>query len=155
MWRSLEEVFLESRVQGKKIMKKELDEKLCADFPLIFKNRHASPRQSAFAFGFECGDGWYWLIDKLCNLLMWDGKTGKERTNPPIAAQVKEKFGSLRFYVGGADDKQHNFIEMAEYLSGSICETCGTTEEVFQTKGWIRTTCPDCENDRVKAIDNS
>ena len=136
-------------------MKKELDEKLCADYPLIFKNRHVNPKQSAMSWGFECGDGWYWLIDNLCKLLMWDEKTGKPQTNPPIALQVKEKFGSLRFYVHGAGERQYNFIEMAEYLSGSICETCGTTHDVFQTEGWIRTTCYNCENERQEPIDNS
>lgn len=46
-------------------MKKELDDKLCQDFPLLYTDRHASLKESLMPFGFECGDGWYELIYNL------------------------------------------------------------------------------------------
>ena len=128
-------------------MRKELDEKLCADFPLIFKNRHGSMQETCMCWGFECGDGWYWLIDKLCRMLMWNGQTGKPHTEPPTASQVKEKYGTLRFYVDGANEQQYNYILMAECLSGSICESCGSTRDVSQTEGWLRTRCLACHQE--------
>ena len=129
-------------------MKKELDEALCKEYPKIFKDRHEDMKKTLMCWGFACDDGWYPLIDTLCALLMWDG-SGKPVENPPVAIQVKEKFGGLRFYVGGATDQQHNFIMFAEVLSFKICETCGTMADVFQTKGWIRTTCQKCEDIRT------
>ena len=131
-------------------MKKELDDALCAKYPLIFKDRHADMRTTAMCWGFDCGDGWYALIDCLCSMLMWDKHTGKQIENPPIAMQVKEKFGTLRFYVSGATDAQYDLISFAEYLSGRTCETCGTTKDTFQTSGWIRTTCPICDPEEYK-----
>lgn len=47
-------------------MKKELDEKLCADYPKIFVNRYGDPDKTCMNWGFECDDGWYTLIDALC-----------------------------------------------------------------------------------------
>ena len=41
------------------MMRKELDEKLCEKYPLIFKNRHADMTETAMCWGFECGDGWF------------------------------------------------------------------------------------------------
>lgn len=129
-------------------MKKELDEELCKKYPKIFRDRHANRQTTCMCWGLECGDGWYWLIDNLCKMLMWDPTTGKQNENPPVATQVKEKFGALRFYVDHATERQYNYIEMAEFLSGSICEICGTTKEVFQTKGWRKTICKSCDEIR-------
>ena len=47
-------------------------------------------------WGFSCGDGWYLLIDRLCSSLQWDTDTNKYPQ--VVATQVKEKYGTLRFY---------------------------------------------------------
>jgi hypothetical protein len=48
-------------------MKKELDEALVAKYPKIFKFRHAPMTHTAMCWGFECGDGWYNILDVLCS----------------------------------------------------------------------------------------
>ena len=60
-------------------MRKELDEKLCEKYPLIFKNRHADMTETAMCWGFECGDGWFNIIDVLCGMLYADYTRAKER----------------------------------------------------------------------------
>ena len=50
-------------------MRKELDEALCAKYPLIFKDRNADMRHTAMCWGCECGDRWYNIIDIVCGLL--------------------------------------------------------------------------------------
>lgn len=47
-------------------MRKELDERLCAKYPLIFRDRHADPSKTCMYWGFDCGDGWYNILDALC-----------------------------------------------------------------------------------------
>ena len=47
-------------------MKTELDEALVAKYPKIFKFRHAPMTHTAMCWGFDCGDGWYNIIDVLC-----------------------------------------------------------------------------------------
>jgi hypothetical protein len=62
------------------------------------------------------------------------------------AIQVKEKYGGLRFYATGCSREQHAAISFAESWSYNICEKCGSTKDVSQTEGWIRTLCMECLN---------
>lgn len=121
-------------------MTSKLDKQLCDKYPKIFKNRRSSPgNDSLMRFGFECGDGWYHLLDCLCNALTYtyesstdlrldgrpvpEGLSWKDPSHgsyywpykgcPQIVAdQVKEKFGGLRFYYHFEYDEE--FLKMAE-----------------------------------------
>jgi len=110
-------------------------------------------------FGFECGDGWYMLLDTLmddiANHLKWKNEDREKKGGSPLIVQVnqiKEKFGGLSFYFSGGDEVIWGMITLAESLSYKICETCGTTLNVGRTRGWIYTCCKDCydKNDRAK-----
>ena len=57
--------------------------------------------------------------------------------------QVKEKFGTLRFYYDGGDDIIHNYVSMAEIMSGFVCDQCGAPAETGG-KGWVTTRCEPC-----------
>ena len=131
-------------------MKKELDEKLCAKYPKIFADRHGDMRETLMCWGFDCGDGWYWLIDKLCSNLQWNtDKNNRDGEYPQVVAvQVKEKFGGLRFYVQGGTSEQHAVISFVESLSYSVCESCGTTKNMGRTSGWIASICEDCSKEQ-------
>jgi hypothetical protein len=54
--------------------------------------------------------------------------------------QIKEKFGGLRFYYQGGDERISGLVDMAETWAGHTCETCGNKGE-RRTGGWIRTLC--------------
>jgi hypothetical protein len=56
------------------------------------------------------------------------------------ASQVKEKFGTLRFYYSGGDDIINGMAVMAESMSGVTCEVCGNVGRQ-RGGGWIRTLC--------------
>lgn len=58
--------------------------------------------------------------------------------------QIKEKYGGLRFYCNGGDLYISGMIDLAESMSYTICEKCGTTKNVGQTSGWIYTCCESC-----------
>jgi len=127
-------------------MKRVLQLKLYKKYPKIFKQQKLPMTKTCMCWGFECGDGWYWLIDHLCSQLQWDVDRNKR---PQLeAVQVKEKFGTLRFYADGSDDYQEGMIALAEFMSASICEICGSTDKVKQTTGWITTLCPKCKKSR-------
>lgn len=55
-------------------------------------------------------------------------------------AQIKEKFGGLRFYYDGGDDHISGMVTMAESWAHRTCETCGNKGEQ-RSGGWIRTLC--------------
>jgi hypothetical protein len=62
------------------------------------------------------------------------------RERIPVAVQVKEKFGGLRFYVDRASDKHYDYITFAESMSYRTCEECGAPGQRY-TLGWHRTLC--------------
>jgi len=125
-------------------MSPDKDKALCENYPEIFMNRHGNPQNTAMCWGFECGDGWYDLIDRLCaniqNYIKNKNNNNKEVVPQVVALQVKEKFGTLRFYVSGGDDFTDGMIWMAESMSGKICEVCGNSGTTGGT-GWISTKC--------------
>jgi hypothetical protein len=61
--------------------------------------------------------------------------------------QVKEKFGTLRFYCPG-NDAIDRYVQLAERLSSVTCEDCGK-RGTANDSGWIRTQCDDCRNHRA------
>ena len=156
-------------------MRRELDEQLCAKYPLIFKDRNENMQHTAMCWGFSHGDGWYNIIDTLCGLLTSEYRGAKSRydhlvevgvgnvlygtktvtqealdeaktkldeetAKVPVAVQVKEKFGGLRFYVQAATDKHYQYISFAESMSYRTCEECGAPGKTY-TDGWHTTLC--------------
>ena len=57
--------------------------------------------------------------------------------------QVKEKFGTLRFYTRTANEEQRGMIWMAEAISARICEECGNRGQRLVLGGWHLTRCRD------------
>jgi hypothetical protein len=143
-------------------MSPEKDAALCEKYPKIFRDRHASMQETCMCWGFDCGDGWYDLIDCLCANIQshvdWQVKSQKykieggkmtpedavpEDDMQVVATQVKEKFGGLRFYTNGCDPEVNGMISVAESLSQRICETCGHPGSAKGT-GWVYTMCDAC-----------
>lgn len=124
-------------------MQQELDAQLCEKYPEIFAERHLSEMQTCMCWGFSHGDGWFNIIDQLCaniqSHINWQTKQGHE-VPQVVAEQVKEKFGTLRFYYRGGDDVINGMVRMAEAMSGVTCETCGAPGHQ-RSGGWIRTLC--------------
>ena len=188
----------------------KLDEKLCANYPLIFRDRHAPKSQTCMCWGFDCDDGWYNIIDRLCanikahvdnhnrmiesnikhqkirdaalngdwslfdedherlypssridNNKYWTEEKAKEHREymmknlisdipdwrkdheyieSPVATQVKEKYGTLRFYYDGGDRYIDGLVAMAESMSAITCEVCGNFGKTLGG-GWIKTLC--------------
>lgn len=125
-------------------MRVELSNILREKYPLIFAVNSAVTDEpdavpTVFSvWGFECGDGWFDLIDVLCAKLQLCTKHGAPQV---VVKQVKEKFGTLRFSVSGANAQQRAVIELAEMMSGRLCELCGNPGETIST-GWMQTRCP-------------
>ena len=131
-------------------MRKELDEKLCAKYPKIFVNRHGDMKETLMCWGFECGDGWYNIINQLCaniqNHIDWNNESHAKgfeqykKIPQVVAVQIKEKFGTLRFYYSGGDDTISGIVRMAESMSAVTCEECGAPGQL-RGRGWMYTAC--------------
>jgi hypothetical protein len=174
-------------------MKQELDKLLCEKYPKMMVNRHKNMQETCMCWGFECGDGWFNILNQLMgniqhhidwkdkqreyarkyNEMATQAKAGnfdlfeetmkdsidpayKEKRLAEIVAgdfrqvpdaipqvtldQVKEKFGTLRFYYSGGDDYISGMVSLAEAMSGVTCEECGDPGE-RRGGGWIYTAC--------------
>lgn len=130
-------------------MDPKLEAKFYETFDYMFRNRKLSMQETCMCWGLDVGNGWYGLL--------WDLCTGIQRVldeNPKLketfsVEQVKEKFGTLRFYVNGSNDEIDQFINTAEQRSAQTCEICGE-KGTLTGKGWVTTLCPSCKTKRGK-----
>lgn len=103
-------------------------------FPKMYSSRYG---------GFAVGKGWYPLIEQLSHTIQSHidhaQKQGKECPQV-IVQQVKEKFGTLRFYYQGGDEFIHGAVWLAESMTSMLCEQCGGLGE-RRSGGWVRTLC--------------
>lgn len=201
-------------------MNEQHTKKLINKYPKIFAGVNKPPTESLMCFGFECGDGWYAILDALChniqyhidnppwvpenvvirvlkrawNQTVWNWiifpigsfflTRNNARVSCPIypnpkydekkwklwrklqdtfcyqlkfkkpnitipqvvAVQVKEKFGTLRFYYDGGDRTVQDLVNLAESMSARTCEICGATDDsVHMSKtGWVTVRCERC-----------
>ena len=106
--------------------------------PLAGLRRRLPPGESP-----SCGPGWAPLLAAV------DAELAQ--LDPDYAvSQVKEKFGTLRFYAysklhPGADSEFYTAIRNAERKSATVCEECSAEGSLHRHKrGWLRTLCPAC-----------
>lgn len=114
--------------------------------------------------GFCIGPGWWPIIEALCDQIdsytKWKnrtreyllkdnshGQTIPDEIKPVVVAQIKEKFGGLRFYYDGGNEHISGMVRMAEIWAGAVCEECGKPGK-SRNSGWIKTLCDEHEAER-------
>lgn len=129
----------------------EFAKKMETQFPLMFENKYG---------GFAVGVGWWPIIESLCANIQshidWkqeqkDKYQRGEGCSQVYVEQIKEKFGGLRFYYQGGDDKIDGMVRMAEAWADHSCEECGAPG-TRRSGGWIRTLCDMHEAERIQRI---
>lgn len=163
-------------------MKKELEEKLGVEFPFMKRRKSLQEQKTEGciydlygAFGCDVSDGWYNLIHDMCAEIEKAYKEANLEVDI-VPVQVKEKFGSLRFYydirekeknihaidalnvgsirIGASDnegiyDKVREIIYKYEDKSKSVCERCGKEGELRRDLGWITCLCDACHQEEL------
>jgi len=184
-------------------MKQENEDILYQRYPKIF--------DQTLSFGFECKDGWFNIIYKLCDLIQyhidWSEDNHARNTQwmkirdaalegdwepfnelyghfsekdikfyeslkadildeipnwripkpvipQVVAVQVKEKFGTLRFYFNGGDDHIDGLVAMAEGMSSVTCEECGVPGKL-RKGSWVQTLCDQHAEGREEMVWNN
>lgn len=77
---------------------------------------------------------------RLAEIVAGDFRKVPDAIPQVILDQVKEKFGTLRFYYQGGDDYISGMVSLAESLTAVTCEECGSTGKQ-RGGGWVRTLC--------------
>lgn len=122
-------------------MSPELETKLYKKYPKIFSDIDKDMTESPMYWGLEINDGWYDLIDTLCSTMQnWIDNNSHRNISQVVAEQVKEKYGTLRFYVRGGDNYTDGMITLAESMSEKICELCGDPGQI-RNYSWVSTLC--------------
>jgi len=108
-------------------------------YPDIFHPVGAPPRARGWP---EVGDGWRDLLERCCGRIR---ATIQAERGTFRATQIKEKFGTLRFYWDGsmslqARAKVEEAIDLAEARSARTCEVCGEPGRLYGP-GWLTTRC--------------
>lgn len=81
-------------------------EEFMSRFPILFQERKKSMQETCMCWGIEAPLGWYHILEQLCTVLEFHNMEFKDKYGIAIVAdQVKEKFGTLRFYytIRGVD----------------------------------------------------
>lgn len=131
-------------------MKEELDKALVKDFPNLYKDRYGDMSKTCMVWGFP-GDGWEPLIRKVSaklEKLILD--LPEDVRGECCASQVKEKFGTLRFYMSSSNKEMEEAINEAEAESAVTCEHCSAPGTLRQANWW-HTFCNACEDEWKKS----
>lgn len=117
-------------------MDEKKTEHLLKSYPKLYRNR----------MYFACGDGWFEIIDELSKNLepLIEEIEGLDEVWMPYVTDVKEKWGTLRFYMSCETDKMSKFIREAELKSKVTCEACGSPGKI-RGGHWIVTLCDKCD----------
>lgn len=85
----------------------------------------------------------YTRVQRVFKKINKSPKIGYVKVTPPrvSVAQIKQKFGELRFYYDGGDDKVEGAVNFAENLCSKTCEETGKPGQLCVNRGWYRVLC--------------
>lgn len=121
-------------------MRKELQEQLVSKFPNLYINDRFD--------GFWVDDSWYDLIYNLSSDIsgLISSLPTEKQSNYKVV-QIKEKFGSLRYYMSGITPDMNEIITTAEMESDNICYSCCgkiVEKEIEFKSNWNINHCKKC-----------
>ena len=126
----------------------------------------SDPMKSLMCFGFECGPGWFLILEDLFLKIEQVLNRYEVPEGDFEIVQVKEKWGTLRVYHRlhisnknqhesgiDADNEIEELIDQAESNSAITCEICGEPGKT-RNLGWTFTLCDECaKKDREQRIE--
>ena len=156
-------------------MKEQLEKALADEFPFLRRGLTKEEQMAQLggiydlygAFGLDIGNGWFQIIHDMCAEITKVYQTEGEEVDL-VVDQVKEKFGTLRFYYhpkghdvifhafdfldGGPSlqvrpgtsnlyQKVAEIVKKYEEMSGHVCEVCGKPGSLRNDLRWVLTLC--------------
>lgn len=144
---------------------KDISELMALAYPELMEKSNDSE--------FYIENGWIDIIDTLFSVIcadykqayyQWDGaikyprgdndyenecfaRMQNEKEKLPKIVLIKEKYGTMRVYVDGGNEKIHAAIMFAETISSVTCEKCGN--KGFLSGDWWQKTY--CEKHHIEA----
>ena len=126
------------------------EKRITETYPKMFPNPYG---------GICVSEGWWPIIESLCSQIQHHINWKEEQKHKynrgdgcpqVVVAQIKEKFGGLRFYYDGGDDAVDGMVRMAEAWADKHCEVCGKPGK-SRSGGWVKTLCDEHHAEREAA----
>lgn len=115
----------------------EREQSLYQEFPDLFQPVYRDQRAEV-----SVGLGWFNLVRELCIEL-------SKMETKPVVMQIKEKFGTLRFYINEYTEELDKIISKYELMSETVCEECGEPGKLRPELRWIKTLCDKHAEERM------
>lgn len=113
----------------------------------------AAPHLYGDRFYFECHDGWFdLLLDASIQLERQILSYPESIRQDIVASQVKEKYGTLRFYISYYTEELDEIVDAVERQSATVCETCGMPGKI-RGSSWLYCACDEHTAESDKKID--
>ena len=94
----------------------------------------------------ECGNGWFDLINSLCEVISDYFEMNYEIIDFPISdfyfSDISEKNGKLRIYTSISDKSIDGMIKYVEHHSSYVCEISGERGALYKKNGYYKTLSP-------------
>lgn len=128
------------KVDYTKMIREDFEKLLFSTFP-FYAGHKLTIYESCMPWGLEHGPGWY-------NIL-WEMSEKLVKAKPPETfqfTQIKEKFGTGRFYWQGAGKKIQKIVDKYEHMTYYTCESCGRVQKPTTVRegGWVYNMCDEC-----------
>ena len=133
----------------------DYNRRLCEKYPFLVPYRWRRPDDFDYSYTEMDGmpDGWRKAFGDLMLEDVSDVLRKANFLDKYAIAQIKEKFGSLRWYDDGVpkwiDDELHDVIDKYEHISAWTCIKCGRFPAGYRSSGWIAPYCDKCGNELV------
>lgn len=128
---------------------KSRNKKLIKEFPFLLpRNRWTGKASDDYDYSYteldEMPDGWRKAFgEQMCQEIK-EALIKHNYLDKYRIMQIKEKYGSLRWYDNGAPKEVSRIISKYEDLSMCYCYRCGKPTK-YMTEGWIEYFCEDCK----------
>lgn len=137
--------------------KKELREiqenmELVEEFPFLKPIDEGKDYDYSYTYLDDIPDGWKKSFGRQFCQELKDALTDEELSHYYVC-QAKEKFGGLRWYDEGGNEKTRDIIDKYEEISLHTCVNCGK-EATLYTTGWILPVCDECAKEIKKKNPN-
>ncbi len=113
------------------------------DMGYINGSKEIKEMSDEFFYGMV-GPGWEPFVKEFIELV---------EENKGVVHQIKEKFGHLRLYSSlDHDEELYEKIDKIAHKAAGICEECGNIGRTISIRGWYKTICLLCEDERKNAF---
>lgn len=139
--------------------REKFEKELIEAFPLFWRKIGCTQSDSYYPNA-NVGSGWFGILWDCCAAIEKELNTIKYLYPVeylPFPSQIKEKFGTLRFYYDSPEELPESIdrsleaaIVEAEHCSATTCELCGKAGKIRgktlsgKRIGWIKTLCNNC-----------